>query len=105
SETRRRLRANGQVCARCREQGDVEPDGREMASVCRKIHNRKLSGTPRHAGEATPGCRPRLGPSLRLTAGTIQAAGALEREACPAVRPTGCNGIRTTRWSRALKAD
>jgi len=39
-----------------------------MASVCRKIHKRKLSGTPGDGGEATPGCRPWLGPSLRLTA-------------------------------------
>src|ERR1700756_3742421 len=33
-EMRRRLRANGEVCARSGEQGNVEPDGREMASVC-----------------------------------------------------------------------
>jgi hypothetical protein len=50
--------ANRAIGGLRREQGDVEPDGREMASVCRKIHNRKLSGKPRHAGEATPGCRP-----------------------------------------------
>jgi hypothetical protein len=57
-----------------------------MASVCRKIHKRKLSGTPGDGGEATPGCRPLLGPSLRLTAAAPEGDEPLAREREPIER-------------------
>src|SRR5262249_33456880 len=73
-------------------QGDVESDGREMASVCRKIHKRKLSGTPGDGGEATQGCRLRLGPSLRLTAAVAQRIGIAGGTANEKLAQRGANG-------------
>ena len=43
-KTSSRLHADGQVCARPIEQGHVESDGREMASMCRIGQKAKLIG-------------------------------------------------------------
>src|SRR6516164_5669606 len=50
SQARRRLPANGQVHARSREQGDLEPDGGAMASLRRSVQE---PARGRQAGETT----------------------------------------------------
>jgi hypothetical protein len=54
-----RLHADGQVCARPIEQGHVESDGREMASMCRIGQKAKLIGAL-HSGEAIAETHPQL---------------------------------------------
>src|SRR5262249_19300077 len=56
SQARRRLRTNGQVHARSRQQGDMEPDGGAMASLRRSVQE---PARGRQASETVPSRRRR----------------------------------------------
>src|SRR5262245_39173062 len=56
-ETCARLSADGKICTRSAEQGDVGADGGEMAPLCREIRQqRNVRGTP-GAAKAAPDVR------------------------------------------------
>src|SRR5262245_62375715 len=56
-ETYARLSADGEVCARSAEQGDLAPHGGEMAPLCREVREqRSARGTPGAAEAATDVC-------------------------------------------------
>jgi hypothetical protein len=101
SETRRRLHADGQTVARSREQGHVEPDGSEVASLRRNLRGPKPSGA-RPVPETSPAVPTWLGSALEPERWRSGTDGTFP-DSCPTGEGS-CRAAFSINWREALAA-